>query len=300
MTSGTGCRRGAAIVAFTLVSVATGCSKGGETVATLRTSPSEIRLPFPGFEPVRIELTPTRELPPDAELQIFLHLLDEPGSVLRTFDLPVPGGWTPGRTKEIEARLYQSALADPLESGTYLLTAGLYDRNSGRFGLDTEAVEVARLEYQIGTVSVPPPGAELPGVRFSEGWLPAVPGQDRQVLSRRGLDGKGPSTFQIGPLSPPGQLLLRLAPALVVVGRIELDGEESTAKVRLRSSCGGFEAELSGDAASEALIDVPAAAGAVSCDVELAPNFVVRSPDDGKLRSIAIEVLAWRSGAPAG
>jgi hypothetical protein len=288
-------RRIAHLVAGILVLSAAACSPSAVKVATLRVSPSEFLLPFPGFETLAIELTPRVELPPGSEPRLFLHLIDEPGSVIRTFDLPLAGSWTPGRVNSFAARIHQSALADPLESGTYFLTAGLYDHDGARFALDTEAKEVARLEYAVATVTVPVPGSALPTVRFSESWLPAAPGQDRQILVRRGLDAQGPGTFQIGPLTPPGLLLLRLAPA--AGGRIELESGAAAAKVRLRSSCGGYAAELPGDTAVEALVEVPEAAGPVSCDVELAPNFVVRSGEDRRPRSTMIEVLAWRSGA---
>lgn len=272
------------------------CSRAPEPLATLQVEPAEIRLPFPEFATLEVTLKPLGELPPGSEPQLFLHLLEEPGAVIRTFDQPVPGSWTIGKSTSLTVRIHQSALADPLEAGTYLLTAGLYDRGAGRFAVETDAKQVARLEYQVATVTVPPAGASLPAVRFSDGWLPAVPGQDRQVLVRRGLDGQGPGTFQIGPLRGPGQLLLRLAPAPAATGRMEIVDGTDTARVRLRSSCGGFEGEVTGDVAVETEIEVPATAAEISCDVELNPNFVFRSGAEGKLRSISIEVLAWRPG----
>jgi hypothetical protein len=287
------------IAAFTsaaLVAVA-GCARTPPTVATLRVTPAEVELPFPAFETLTVEVTPQRELPPGAEPQLFLHLIDEPGSVLRTFDMPLPGAWLLGRTYSFPARLYQSALADPLESGTYQLTAGLYDPKGERFALETEAKRVAKLEYAVATVTVPKAGSSLPALRFSGSWLPISPGRDRQVLARRGLDGTGAGTFQIGPLAPPGVLLLRFGPP--AGGKLEPVAGAVGAKIRLRSSCGGYEAELPGDTAAETMIEVPAASGAVSCDVEIAPNFSVRSSDDGRLGSAVIEVLAWRPGRAA-
>jgi hypothetical protein len=293
-------RRRAGAVAATLLALAAalgGCSRSPVAVAALTVEPAEIRLPFPGFETLEITLTPREPLPSGGEPQLFLHLLDEPGSVLRTFDLPVPGPWTVGRPIELSARIHQSALADPLDSGSYVLTAGLYLVDGGRFTLSTRGPEISRLEYEVAKVAVPAAEAALPALRFSDGWLPATPGQDRQVLVRRSLDGGGPATFQIGPLAAPGELLLRVAPAPAATGRIEISPGAESARVRLRSSCGGVEAELPGDVAVETRLEVPAAASAVHCDVELAPNFIVRSAEDGRPRSIAVEVIAWRSGA---
>lgn len=282
-------------VALLLVS---GCSRTAEPVAELTAEPTELRLPFPEFELLNVTLEPLSDLPPGIEPQLFLHLLDEPGSVIRTFDLPIPGAWQVGHRIELQVRLSQSALADPLEPGSYLLTAGLYDPQADRFPLRTSAKKVSRLEYQVATVAVPAPGMSLPTVRFSDGWLAAEPGYDRQVLVRRSLVGAGPATLQIGPLRGPGQLLLRLAPAPgVLPERIEIQAGADSPRVRLRSSCGGFEAEISGDPGVETLIDVPATAEEVSCDIEVAPNFTARVGVDGQARSSAIEVLAWRAGS---
>lgn len=275
-----------------------GCSRQPEPVAELHIEPAELTLAFPGFVVLRVEITPRRELPAGSRPQLFLHLLDEPGSVARTFDQALPDGWTVDRTLAFEVRLYQSALSEPLDSGDYQLTAGLYERDGGRFALATAAPEVAKLEYAVAAVRVPAAGGAMPTVRFSEAWLPAVPGLDRQVLGRRSLDGAGPATLQIGPLAGPGQLLLRIAPAPAAIGRMEIAAGADSPRVRVRSSCGAFEAELPGDVAMETLLEVPAATGELACDVELAPNFTVRSADDGKLRSIALEILAWRPRAP--
>ena len=53
------------------------CSRAPERVAALHVAPATLQLPFPGFETVRIEITPRAELPPGSEPQLFLHLLDE-------------------------------------------------------------------------------------------------------------------------------------------------------------------------------------------------------------------------------
>lgn len=284
-------------IALAGLALVAACSRAPERVAALHVAPATLQLPFPGFETVRIEITPRAELPPGSEPQLFLHLLDEPGSVARTFDLPLPEGWSVGRPIRLAARVYQSALADPLDAGSYVLTAGLYDRNGARFALETAGRELSRLEYAVANVNVPVAGGALPGLRFSDGWLPAVPGQDRQILARRSLEGQGPATFQIGPLEGPGQLLLRIAPAPLSNGRAEIDSGADSARVRVRSSCGGYEAELPGDVAVETLLEVPATDGELECDVELAPNFFVRSARDGQPRSIALELLAWHQGA---
>ena len=275
-----------------------GCSKEAEPLARLEVGSGELELGFPEFTSFRFVLEPLRPLPEGVEPQFFLHLLDEPGSVLRTFDQPLAAKWEVGVRIERTVRLAQSALAEPLAAGTYLLTAGLYDPANERYPLATPAREVARLEYQVAVVTVPPAGLTLPAVRFSDGWLEATPGQDRQILARRSLDGAGPATFQLGPLRGPGQILVRLSPAPgVVPGRVEIREGSNAPRVHLRSSCGAFEAEVSGELGVETILEVPPTEAEVFCDIEVAPNFTARVGVDGKLRSSALEILAWHAGS---
>ncbi|MGE0641236.1 MAG: hypothetical protein AB7G12_01150 [Thermoanaerobaculia bacterium] len=287
----------AGIAGLALVALSS-CSKQADPVASLAVESSELELPFPGFTSLTYSLKPAEPLPAGARPQLFLHLLDEPGSVIRTFDQPLAEEWEVGREIRHTVRLAQSALAEPLEAGNYLLTAGLYDPDGDRFPLRTRAKAVARMEYQVATVHVPVAGGALPNVRFSEGWLEATPGTDRQILVRRSLAGAGPATLQIGPLRGPGELLLRLAPAPgVALARTELLGGSNQPRVHLRSSCGGVEAELSGELGVETVLEVPATETEVSCDIEIGANFTARVGADGSPRSTALELLAWRAGA---
>lgn len=278
------------------------CRGAGEPVAELAVAPAEIGLQLGSFVELALRITPLADLPPGVVPQVFLHLIDEPGSVLRTFDHPLPGEFRRGREIAYRVRIHQSAIAEPLAPGLYTLTAGLHDGAGGRFRLRSASPEIARLEYAVATVRVPEPSPSVPGVRFSPEWLPVEPGQDRQIVARRPLAGAGPGTLQIGPLQGPGEILLRVGLPVPGNGRLERLAAETTPKIRLHSSCGDFSAELSGEAGAdgsgvELLIPVPVTAGPAECDLRIEPNFVVRSGDEAEPRSITIEILAWRAGA---
>ena len=75
--------------------------------------------------------------------KVFVHLLDSGGSIARTFDHPLPGEWISGREEEYSIALYQSALAPPLNDGTYRLTVGLYDDSGMRWPLESVGGAVA-------------------------------------------------------------------------------------------------------------------------------------------------------------
>ena len=290
-------------VLFLPVLAFTACRRAGEPVAELAVAPAELELQLGAFVELSLRIIPLVDLEPGVVPQVFLHLVDEPGSVLRTFDHVLPAGFLPGREIAYRVRVHQSAVAEPLAPGLYTLTAGLHDGKGGRFRLRSARPEVARFEYPVASVRVPEPSPTVPGVRFSPSWLPVEPGRDRQIVARRPLAGAGPGTFQIGPLQGPGEILLRLGLPAGGSGRIERLSEEATSKIRLQSSCGDFQAELPGEpepngSGVEILIPVPTTPTPVDCDVRIEPNFLVRTGDQAEARSISIELLAWRSGVP--
>lgn len=277
------------------------CRGVGEPVAELTAAPAALELQLGSFVELALRVVPLSDLEAGVVPQIFLHLVDEPGSVLRTFDHRLPGEFRKGQEIAYRVRIHQSAVAEPLAPGRYTLTAGLHDGAGGRFPLRGAGVELARLEYAVATVVVPEPSPSLPGVRFSPNWLPVEPGRDRQIVARRPLAGAGPGTFQIGPLQGPGEILLRLGLPAPGSGRLERTSEEPNPKVRLHSSCGDFQAELPGEPGAdgsglELLIPVPSTAVPVECDIRIEPNFLVRTGDQTESRSISIELLAWRPG----
>ncbi|MGH7336226.1 MAG: hypothetical protein ACREI7_01490, partial [Myxococcota bacterium] len=145
-----------------------GCQPARSPIARLEVAPAELELAWPRFVELEVELEPIAPLPPGVDRPIlFVHLLDEPGSVVRTFDHELPGEWKTGSRVRYEHRIYQSALASPLPAGRYLLSVGLYDPEVGRFALESAGLEIAKLEYQVATVDVPATVAGGPEARFS-------------------------------------------------------------------------------------------------------------------------------------
>ena len=279
------------------------CRGAAEPVAELAIAPAEVELQLGSFVELAVRIMPLVDPATGAVPQVFLHLVDEPGSVLRTFDHPLPGEFRRGREIVYRVRVYQSAVAEPLAPGLYTLTAGLHDGAGGRFRLRAAYPEVARLEYAVARVRVPEPSPGAPAVRFSPSWLPVEPGRNRQIVARRPLAGAGPGTFQIGPLQGPGEILLRLGLPVPGSGRLERLSTEVTSKIRLSSSCGDFQAELAGEpgvdgSAVETVIPVPVTLAPVECDVKIEPNFLVRTGDQADGRSVSLEILAWRAGPP--
>jgi len=289
-----------ALLALCVLPGAFGCRPAERPVASLETSPSKLELAWPRFVELDIRLRASAPLVDViGRPLVFLHLLDEPGSVVRTFDHPLPDDWQVGREYAYTVRLYQSALADPLPPGDYLLSLGLYDPEVGRFALEVDGRELGRKEYQIGTVRVPPLAETDPRARFSEGWLAAEPGVDRQVLARRALRGDAVGTVQLGPLEGPGTIFLTLdlpREGPLAARRIEILDGGSHAKVGLES-CGGEQVEVSGSGPIDVDLSVPEATA--TCEIVVRPNFRIDHPDSAETTSARLGVLAWRAGAAA-
>lgn len=276
-----------------------GCGGAAAPVASLGIEPTEITLGFSEFAKlsVRWEVkAPLGEV--EGEPLVFVHLLDEPGSVLRTFNHPLRFDWQPGRKTEYEITLFQSSLAPPLTPGSYLLSVGLYDTSGRRWPLEVAGDEVDRYEYQAGKILVVDSPEETPRFTFSPSWMAIEGGMDRQILARRWLVGEGTirvsgtakagttlMVFDIpGPLSESEELML------------EEGAEQPTLKVV--NSCGETEISASGFGRHE--IELPVGADAEGlipdeCEIVIRPNFHFLAIDTLGRRSVSLEVLAWSS-----
>jgi hypothetical protein len=289
-------RQGLWVVAFAALAA---CREAEPPIGALAASPASFELGWPEFAEIELVFEPLEPLPTGAAPIVFVHLLDEPGSVVRTFDHALQGVWQPGRRLTHRVRIHQSALGEPLDAGSYLLSAGLYRPEQGRFALRTPAEAVSKLEYRIATVQVAPPAEGTPNARFSEHWLPPEPGADRQVLARRTLRGGAPGTIQFGPVEGAGRLFLGLlVPTPDEPGsHLELLDGGAQPKVRIASSCGGGQPEISGTGRLDVDLEVPPAPGARICEVSIEPNFQVTGAESAEATSVRLEVLAW---GPAG
>ena len=283
-----------------LVAALVACRPSKSPIAALDVSTREIHLAWPQSTEIELGLVPSAPLPKGVDHPIlFVHLLDEPGSVVRTFDHELRGAWKPGAELRDRHRIFQSALAAPLPAGHYLLTVGLYDLQLGRFALSTRAPEITQEEYQVATVEVPTTSAAGPEAHFSGDWLAPEPSSDRQVVASRRLRGGAPGTIGFGPLAGPGTIFLGLVvPGASGTGsRLELNDGALQPKVKVSSSCGGQQSEVTGTGRFDFELQVPAAAPPASCEVVIEPNFVISLGDRAETISIRLEELSYRPGA---
>ena len=292
--------RGAAAVFVAAVAALALACGAPEPVGELRLEPAPtqpIELPYPRFVPLRLAWTPSAELAGlDGTLYVFVHLLDEPGNVLRTFDHPFPQPWRPGEPVTYELRLYQSALGAALPAGDYPLSLGLYDGQGHRWPLVTAGKEVDRAEYAVATVRVPTEIDTTPRFRFSSNWQQPETGGDRQILSRRSLAGEGTIRLDDLPAAAELWLGLRLPDPREVGGTLVLEPGASSPMVQVTTSCGPAAASLSGMGRHDVRLTLTPAPGE-GCDLQLAPSFRVRA-GDGYERSVVLEILAWAPPAP--
>ena len=294
-------RRALCLLALGLSAAACG---GAETpVARLELEPGEARASAPGElslghpEVRRATLVwePLATLPEDGAGRplVFVHLLDESGAVVRTFDHPYPAPWRAGTPVEDPVELHQSALAPPLPAGRYRLTVGLYGRGGERYPLAAIGEEVGRREYALATLTAVEPGAGLPAIEPAGDWLPVEPGTDRQVLASRWLAGAG--ELVIAGAAAPGALWLRLqVPVADAANRLELAEGASEQEVRLATPCGGAMVLVTGPGDHE--LELPVEPGGLDsgCPVELSANYHLVGPDGVERRVVRLDAAAWR------
>lgn len=291
-------RRIPLLPALTVLVLALGGCGGDEPVGTLTVEPKTVRLGYPEATEVRFSWQPVAGLESDRPL-VFVHLIDQPGSVLRTFDHPLPLPWRPGEPIEYELDLYQSALGPRIPPGTYQLTVGLYEPEGERWPLDGAGQEIAKREYAVATVEVPGAGGGGPAFSFSPAWLAPEPGRDVQVLGRRWLTAEG--SIQVSGATSPGavRLVLSIPAADGSAGRLTVEGGSNVPSVVLSSTCGGVETAVSGPGTHEVEMPVEAneAAGTTgACEIRLRPNFHLVAEGSPERRSVVLENLAWTPG----
>ena len=130
-----------------LAALLSACGGAGEPVARVSLAAGEIVLPHGVMVPTELRIEPLRELGEGKRALVFAHLLDAEGTVVRTFDHPVPSAWRVGETIVDQVPLAQPVLGPALPRGDYRLTLGLYDGGDERWPLAGLGEEVARLEY---------------------------------------------------------------------------------------------------------------------------------------------------------
>ncbi len=285
-------------VALAAVLALAACARQVEPVGGLEARPDSLSIAYPAFARVELAWDMRQELAGrEGDLRVFVHLLDGEGNLERTFDHALAEPWQAGRHQSYSIYVYQSALAPPLEAGTYRLTAGLYDAAGNRWPLATPGPEVADGEYEVARVEVSEEAGAFPMFYFSSAWLPVEGGSDRQVLGRRWLTENG--VIRLGDLAAGGVLWL-IAGIPSPSGssqEIVFTGDEQLQKLAIVSSCGDFQAEITGAGSHAIEIPIsPSADGTGECEISFETNYHLRSTTSGDQRTIALEVLSW-SGA---
>ena len=286
-----------------VVALGSACGTAEPPVGELEVRLPQTELPYPWAVPLGLTWRPTAPLSGIVgQPLVFVHLLEQPGDVVRTFDHPLPKGWQPGDTIEYELELYQSALGPALPPGDYLLSVGLYDTEGMRWSLIVGGEEVDRQEYLIGTITVPADSAGAPMFKFSNSWMPVEGGADVQVLARRWLGAEGDIVLE--EVERPGRVWMVLnLPALQPgAQRLVLDEGADEPAVIVASSCGGVEASASGQGLHEFEVPVEAPEDGElpeECRISIRPNFRHVTLATLQETSVSLENLSWREDPPA-
>jgi hypothetical protein len=285
-------------LALAALSILAACGGDEQAVARLQVEPKTVRLGYPEVQAVRFSWAPAAPLGDNATPTVFVHLLDDKDTVVRTFDHPFPQPWREGVPVEHDVKLYQSALGDPLPAGTYRLTVGLYNAEGKRWALDGLGKDLGRHEYVASEIQVP---AENPGPRFafSKNWLPKEPGGDRQILGRRWLAER--SAIRVLDMRSPSTVWMVLRIPEVSGGeKLVLQGDSKIPSLLIGGSCGTVETNISGPGYHEielALNPPPRPGG--FCRIILEPNFQIEPAGTGRPRAVSLENIAWSSTAKA-
>jgi hypothetical protein len=160
------------------------------SVARLRVKPPAVSLPHGVCRPVTFHWEMLRPLDKlRGHPVLFVHLLEGPHHVVRTFDQPLDVPWRPGSSHDQLVDLCQSAIAPSLAASRYQLSVGLYESDWGyRWPLDTGGTMIAPREYEVASVVVPAASVSR-SFRFEGSWNPPEETGDRQVVVRRSMKG---------------------------------------------------------------------------------------------------------------
>jgi hypothetical protein len=267
------------------------CVAPPDPVASVSVTPASLTLRYSEARTIDIELAVRSPLDEGVRPRVFVHLYERPVQVLRTFDFPFPGEWRPGATVRHTLRVHQSALGPALRTGRYRLSVGLYDLDGRRWPLEAAGDEIDRMEYVVGEIVVTEERS-LPMFRFSETWRPIEPGQDRQILGRRWLEGAGSIWISRAESVESIWMLLQIPTPVDGLSRLLLEPGAEEPRLRVESRCGGVEAELVGSGPHEVDLRV-AGDGDEECEIALRPNFHLLENGHGLRRVALLETLAW-------
>ena len=275
-------RRSACRAALLLSAAAAVCCGGGgrsEPAGRVTASTGTVKLLYPQSVPVSVTWEPARPLDRrHGRVISFAHLVrtgERRNEVFRTFDHALPRPWIPGEAQADEIDLYQSAVAEPLAPGKYVLSVGLYDESSGYRWPLLAGPEIARREYRLAEVEVGGADPTAPKLGFSGGWQQQETLSNKQVLSRRPF--VGASTLSVeGRAAGSMRMLVSVPPA---------GGPES---VHIAPSCSpGVGQTVAAGRPRWVFVGVPPG----PCQIAFEP-----SPPGGLASPVAasLDVVSWR------
>jgi hypothetical protein len=297
-------RAHALLLAAALLVCAAACRHEASNAGRLEVQPHSVVLPYPQLVILHLTWTPAAtsgggDTP--AQPLVFLHLLGAKGEVLRTFDHPFPQRWVEGAPVTYDVKLYQSALAPPLDPGKYRLSVGLYDHSGKRWALEGLGEPIGRQEYLAAEVEVPSPPAG-PRVVPGAGWLALEAGSDKQVVARRWL-AQQPGEIRVESIPGPGTLWLglRIPPGDAANEKVVFHNASANVPgAVIRESCAGVETGISGPGPHGIELPIePPKAQDQACRISIVPNFHVVStevPPTHPVRSLALDNAAWMAG----
>jgi hypothetical protein len=285
------------LIAITVLGLSA-CGKPAP-VAQVEVTPRLVQLPFSQVQTVHLNWTPTASLG-DERPTVFVHLLDSKQKVARTFDHPFPQRWTEGATVGYDLKLYQSAMAPPLNPGKYQVVVGLYGKKGKRWPLSGLGDPVGRDEYKAFEVQVPNSDSH-PRFAFSPNWMEAEAGGDRQVLARRWLVDRG--AIRLVDQRNPGTvwMVVQIPSTKQTDYRVVLDQGASAPSVTIRGNCGCPETNITGPGLHEVELALDAPPPGDFCHLLLSSSFVLEPlTKAGTKRSASLENVAWIPGNPKG
>lgn len=300
--------RSRTLFVFALVVCFAGCAREETPVARLSAEPSRLELGYSEVRELHLSwhLLEPLESGGDAvageaagapEPRVFLHVIDTPGEVLRTYDHEFPAAWQPGEDVEYTVRIHQSALGPPLAAGHYTLTAGLYAADGRRWPLAVEGEKIDRREYGVAEIDVSPPSAS-PVFRFSDTWRPIESGIDRQVLGRRWLAGRGSIWITRAEEVRTVWMELMIPTPEPGLSRMILQEGAGEPALVVTSACGEVEIVLTGAGRHELEVPVGSATedGPSECEIVFQPNYELVFSGSLERRTVLLEALAWSAG----
>lgn len=276
-----------AVLVVLAVCAALACSEPEQPVAALRASPPRVSLPFSQSASIELIWTPLapRSALGDRPL-VFVHLVDQEESLLRTFDHPLDiEDWSVGVATSHPLELTHSYLAPHFEAGEYRLTAGLYDPEGIRFALrgDGEGEGLAGYEHVVATVLIPD-SRPTSNIAFLGDWRPLENAGDLQRVRHRWMGAD--SRLEIAPIREPQRLGLELQIPIEIESSVP--NSSAAPGVQVSNSCG--QGQQVGPGRHRIDLELEPGPDETDCVVELAPS-VVWKDDRGTTRSVSLQGL---------